>query len=86
VDQEGISDRDDDGFVPSPSWALGVARCRISQEANSGYPMVLERAMQYGSLAASHLNMTLRCFEQNMVSPITGRHFTIGGEASQLCA
>jgi hypothetical protein len=35
--------------------------------------------MKYGTLASSHLNMALRCFQMGMVSTITGKTFDATG-------
>ncbi len=49
------------------------------QNQSTGYPVVNRDVMKYGPLAASHLNTVLRCFEQCLVSVITGKTFLMGG-------
>ena len=55
----------------------------LSQDGNAAYPAVMQQAMKHGSLASSHLNLTLRCYEQGMISTLTGRQFLIGGLGSR---
>jgi len=54
----------------------GIAKLVAWNEKFSGgdprYPKIDPRKMDKGTLAATHLNMTLRCFKQGVVSCITG--------------
>jgi len=51
-----------------------------------GYPTVFRDRMDHATLASSHLNMALRCYDVGMLSPITGRKFDVGGDRwEKLC-
>ncbi len=52
----------------------------VGQDVGGGYPTVFRDIMRHGTLAASHLNLVLRCYDVCMLSPITGRKFEIGGD------
>lgn len=56
-----------------------------AQDQSRGYPTVNASIMLYGTLAASHLNIVLRCFEQGLTSPITGKKFSMTGMNANLC-
>ena len=51
---------------------------RSFAEGSDLYPPVRIDQMKYGTLASSHLNLLLRCYESNMVSSVTGRRFDVG--------
>ena len=55
------------------------AQAVVYQDQSAGYPVVNREIMKYGTLAASHLNTVLGCFEQCLVSVITGKTFLMGG-------
>jgi hypothetical protein len=63
----------------SSNSSSNTAPARCSEEGNPGYPPIHRQIMKYGTLAASHLNMILRCFDCSMVSPITNKTFSVGG-------
>ena len=49
------------------------------QDQSVGYPSVVASLMVYGTLASSHLNVMLRCYDQGLTSPITGKKFIMTG-------
>ena len=46
-------------------------------KGDNRYPTVNRSSMNKGSLAATHLVFTLRCFQEEMMSPITGLRFAV---------
>jgi hypothetical protein len=51
---------------------------RSFAEDSDLFPPVRIDLMRHGTLAGTHLNMLLRCYEANMVSSVTGRRFDVG--------
>ena len=54
-----------------------VAWNEAFSKGDNRYPTVNPALMCKGSLAATHLNFTLRCFQQELTSTITGSRFAV---------